>query len=701
MEHANQPSPLDSNESSEKEKHGSDINEAENLILASSSTPPASMTVIYQGKTHFEGKFSYWTFFNSVRQVMTEDSSANQDDEEDCSDSINHPSTTGLALDWKTAVLSAMPPRDVVDFLVTTFFRSAQANYFYIHPDLFANKLDSFYSGKNEFDSQTPLNSQRSIEFISVLFMVFAIGSQFAEVKNAGTDDMNNESNETRSAFMNGTGPNYDFSRIDIPVPSPSPGWRFYEVSKRFLSDIICSTSMTSIQVCVLQGIFLPSTKNRDAGYNLLGVALRMAVNMGLHRSFAGSVLHPRVRELRNRLWWSVYVAERLFSIEMGRPLSINDAEINAPFPVEIPEWSFSHRRPTNVDNLVAMAKLCQLMGKIVENVYCKPAGFAIGSQESNTIIHPKIFRELKQELEKWRRELPHHLRLSNNLSRSVAHIALSYEQATILLTRSCLNHVHAAATRPSTFIGEEAMRFLRQQSQDCINAAVESIRILFSLHSRSLLCRFSFHDSLYCTAALYILMLREKLDFPMQTKESIAQGLVVLQDLATGSEFAASSLRHIKNGFRLSQNDKYKNDEISRHLSDDEIQRENGRKAFQAWMAQTSSGQIGTDDRSSYSHAHGDHGLTSPNQAIIGAQRSIHASRRNSLSGFDRPHVDYGASPATSDLPPFWIFDNPDANPIDRDLGAPHSLATYAIAEPMGRLEQTFNEEHFAFLRQ
>ncbi|KAF3764022.1 hypothetical protein M406DRAFT_51388, partial [Cryphonectria parasitica EP155] len=264
-----------------------------------------------------------------------------------------------------------LPPRDVVDFLVATFFRSAQANQFYIHPEIFSRKLTALYDGTNEFDLLKASDSKRSSEFICLMFMVFAIGSQFAEVAIPNADAGRRDTEDQLPPFASASPgmPALDFSRLNVPKPSQSPGWHFYEISRKLLPDVIVSSSMTSVQVCVLQGIFLPSAKSRDAGYNLLGLALRMAVNMGMHRSFGTESLHPHVRELRNRLWWSVYVAERMFSVEMGRPLAINDAEIDAPLPVDIPEWGhLTGRSPTN-DGLIAMIKLCHLMGKIVNIV--------------------------------------------------------------------------------------------------------------------------------------------------------------------------------------------------------------------------------------------------------------------------------------------------------------------------------------------
>lgn len=440
------------------------------------------------------------------------------------------------------------------------------------------------YNGTHEFDVQKVSDSKRSNDFICLMFIVFAIGSQFAEVE----DTPGHGQSSPRSTFVAGA-TSLDFSRLVIPKPAQSPGWHFYQISRRLLSDVIVSSSMTSVQVCVLQGIFLPSTKSRDAGYNLLGLALRMAVNMGMHRSFGADGLHPHVRELRNRLWWSVYVAERIFSVEMGRPLAISDVEVDAPLPTDMPEWrDFSGKSPTNMDGLVAMIKLCKLLGRIVETVYCSPA---FGK---DTIVSPQVFRQLQVETEQSRSSLPDSLRLRPDsvTSRSVAHISLAYEQATILLTRSSLNFAAVASNLRT--LDAESMLLMRQRARTCVNSAVATIRIMFNLRSRSLLCRFSFHDSLYCTAALYVLLLGARLDWlPANiTKDPIQQGIMVLLDLAKGSELAASALRHIVRGLPKSKRDSA----VFNNLAQGEnvTRLEEGRKAWKTWLERTSHGMPG-----------------------------------------------------------------------------------------------------------
>ncbi|KAL4908583.1 fungal-specific transcription factor domain-containing protein [Aspergillus multicolor] len=639
-------------------------------VLPDAST--ASFTVVNQGKTHFDGRSSYWSFFSSARQVVTDHLAGTDDnDEADCAGSIHQLSSLSFGTDWKTAVLNALPPRGVVDFLAATFFHFAQSSRCYIHPEIFSRKLTAFYNGTHEFEMQDALSSRRSADFISVLFMVFAIGSQFADV---GTDQQVNPSTESTTL---------DVSRITVPDPSPNPGWRFYEVSRRLLPDIICSSSMTSIQVCVLQGIFLPSTKSRDAGYNMLGLALRMAINMGMHRLFRTTSLHPHVRELRNRLWWSVYVAERLFSIEMGRPLSISDSEIDASFPVVMPELNFKGK-PMNVDGLTAMVKLCQLMGKIVEAVYCKP----------QSSIQPGVYRQLKGELEEYKKGLPEEMRLGNSPTRSVAHLALTYEQATMLLTRGCLNSATVTSHSTAQPVEDDVNEFFRQQAQDCRDSAIRSIQIMARLRSRSLLCPFSFHDSIYCIAALYVLLLVERSsELTKAPSETINQGVLILVDLAKGSETAASALRYVI--YAIQSYATTERDHVNAVKDPDCVDSEESRKAWKTWMHETipvRSGRLARHPTAIDSEERTTHHLDNlglPNSLLQGGfgANGTEGHPENVVSDFYHSKQTTGSLSCWFDgstlntsslMQPFWTPDRFMCDTLDRDfLGAPYLSPT------------------------
>jgi len=456
-----------------------------------------------------------------------------------------------------------------VDFLVATFFRFAQANFFYIHPEIFFRKLNNLYACNEEFGSREITSSTRSLEFISVLFMVLAIGSQFADVED-NEDAQHSSSSQESHQFNN--------AKLSEVVISSNPGWVFYEVARSLLPDVISGSSMTSVQACVLQGIFLFSTNARDVAYNMLGLAMRIAINMGMHRSISPSTLHPHVAELRNRLWWSLYTAERLFAVEMGRPLAIDDSEIDAPFPVDVPDLQTGDA-PGNVDNQIALAQLCQIMGKIVRTVFPSSR-----SHMNGQVLCVASFKHIKSELSQWERKLPQSLKLVNNFSRSVAHIHLTYHQAMILLTRTSLNHM--VAKDQHTMLSTATIEFIQHNAKDCLVSGQKSIEIMHSLKQRSLLCQFSFHDFLYCSTALYVLLLGGKLELQLRTTDSsVMKGISILSALAKGSEAAASALKVINRGLQACAKGKNSLNTGKEVSLPPQRSREEGRRLWQAWL--------------------------------------------------------------------------------------------------------------------
>ncbi|KAK2774604.1 C6 transcription factor [Colletotrichum kahawae] len=493
------------------------------------STHAASVTVVNQGKTHFEDTSSLWSFFTSMQQVFAGDvDEENENGDADCRDiSLHQVSDLSFGTDWRTSVNAALPPQEVVNYLTTSFFEHGQANYFCVHPEIFSRKLTAFYDGTHEFEARDSRNSRRSIEFISILFMVLAIGSQFADTGISPSFETSIESN--RLLVEEGLHSLKDMSRIKVPVPAPNIGWRFYEASRKLLPDIICSSSMASVQVCALQGIYLPSTGSRDASYNVLGLALRMAINMGLHTTFAAASLHAHV----------------------------------------------------------PMAQICHLLGRIVGAVYNRTAA------EKGTIIRPKVIHQLERDLEQWRRDLPKHVNLENFTTRSEAHLALTFEQATILLTRSCLNY-NAVTRKSDKPLAPNATKFLEHQAQQCVDSAVTCVRIMAKLKSLSLLCAPSFHDSLHCSSALHVLLLARvrlagTIAAPMKI---ISQGILILAELAMGSEAAASSLRGIVRAMaNVSTNTDrlhHERNHTSLSLRRDQTQQQ-GRDAWKNWITSQS----------------------------------------------------------------------------------------------------------------
>lgn len=124
---------------------------------------------------------------------------------------------------------------------------------------------------------------------IALALMVFAMGSQFAHLQTPETQ----ETQHPTSVYKQG------------------PGMVFYLKAKFLLPDVITQCTMEGIQVCFLTALFLLPSNSTDLSYVYHGMAMKMAIASGLHRKTSDGKLAPIVVEVRNRLWWSLYVSER------------------------------------------------------------------------------------------------------------------------------------------------------------------------------------------------------------------------------------------------------------------------------------------------------------------------------------------------------------------------------------------------------
>ena len=72
-----------------------------------------------------------------------------------------------------------------------------------------------------------------------------------------------------------------------------------------------------------------------NAASRIGGLIMRMAVQLGLHRCPARfSAFTSSARELRQRVFWSLYAIDRFISQSMGLPLGLHDDDIDVCFPL-------------------------------------------------------------------------------------------------------------------------------------------------------------------------------------------------------------------------------------------------------------------------------------------------------------------------------------------------------------------------------
>ncbi|KAJ4186290.1 hypothetical protein NW767_012710 [Fusarium falciforme] len=116
----------------------------------------------------------------------------------------------------------------------------------------------------------------------------------------------------------------------DLPI--------FQAAQKSLLSDNLEVGNLTLVQAFGLSANYLQKRNKPNSGYNYGGLALRLAIGLGLHKEFEGDSISPLQREIRRRAWWCLCVLDVGATITYGRPLSWPQAGVEAALPQNIHE---------------------------------------------------------------------------------------------------------------------------------------------------------------------------------------------------------------------------------------------------------------------------------------------------------------------------------------------------------------------------
>ncbi|KAK5112813.1 hypothetical protein LTR85_011147 [Meristemomyces frigidus] len=126
-----------------------------------------------------------------------------------------------------------------------------------------------------------------------------------------------------------------------------------FEAAKANISiDSLESGNLTLVQVLVLMSNYLQKRNKPNSGYNYLGLALNMAMGLGLHKEFHNWPIAPLAMEIRRRVWWCLHVFAVGAMITFGQPVSWPVHGTEAALPMNMDD-----RNLTNVSTSLPSAK--------------------------------------------------------------------------------------------------------------------------------------------------------------------------------------------------------------------------------------------------------------------------------------------------------------------------------------------------------
>lgn len=133
----------------------------------------------------------------------------------------------------------------------------------------------------------------------------------------------------------------YIIAAIGLFTTSTEPVTRdldLFEAAKANMSiDSLETGNITLVQALALMSNYIQKRGKPNSGYNYLGLALHMAMGLGLHKEFHNWRIAPLQMEIRRRVWWSLFSFYVGAAITFGRPLAwpANGIEVALPLNVD------------------------------------------------------------------------------------------------------------------------------------------------------------------------------------------------------------------------------------------------------------------------------------------------------------------------------------------------------------------------------
>ncbi|KAJ5886722.1 uncharacterized protein N7473_009396 [Penicillium subrubescens] len=184
----------------------------------------------------------------------------------------------------------------------------------------------------------------------------------------------------------------------------------FYQEARACLqqTSVFETGNLTLVQALLLLSNYVQKRNKPNTGWNYLGLAVRMAMSLGLHKEFPGWKISLLQREIRRRLWWGVFIFDSGAAKTFGRPillpeecvmdckqvLNIHDDALT-PETTTLPPESPG---PTLYSGLIAQAQFHLLTNSVYQRLISSPS------------LTPEETLNLQKPMEEWYGGLPSYM---------------------------------------------------------------------------------------------------------------------------------------------------------------------------------------------------------------------------------------------------------------------------------------------------
>ncbi|KAF9074901.1 fungal-specific transcription factor domain-containing protein [Rhodocollybia butyracea] len=301
-----------------------------------------------------------------------------------------------------------LPPIDVQTNLVDLYFSYIHPVFPVINKSRFLSEFNARINGQTQANtppvvssSPKPESSQKVTNLL--LLTMFSITARFC----------GDEKPSTSTQMWEG-------------------GAKHFEQAMIILTKIIDRSRPSTVQSLLLLGYREFGLGSMEQGWIYIGMAIRMAIDLGLHRNsdswkqHSHNLFSKEETQTRRQIWWSCCLADRYGSVYMGRPIIIRDEDFDTPLP-EVEEEDQELWSPLASDSLKvlysptpchtiacqrATGTLILILGRIITKLYPITV--------TDTTPRRTLFHTFEMQLDQWYLNLPDGLRYDVASKRNV-----------------------------------------------------------------------------------------------------------------------------------------------------------------------------------------------------------------------------------------------------------------------------------------
>ncbi|KAL5340166.1 fungal-specific transcription factor domain-containing protein [Aspergillus crustosus] len=286
-----------------------------------------------------------------------------------------------------------LPPHSETVALIDRYFSNTGLLYPYLHEESFRET----YARLKENHKTT----RRT--WLGLLNMVLAMATQTTE-RLAGEEDCREVQSQAFYRRANGLCAEYVSSGASLEIGEYSgSGWNYPPLTM-------------PVQYLLLVSQFKQGTRSSIQTWTTHGLAVKVALQLGLHSAEASKRFPPVEREIRKRTWFGCIVLDRSLSTTLGRPASIPEQYSRLELPVYFDlvetrarQIEARQRCRYSTDFFNVTIRLYSILSKVLDLLYDGNLG-----SEEKVPSYELIARVLRMRhlLDEWVPRLPMHMPL-------------------------------------------------------------------------------------------------------------------------------------------------------------------------------------------------------------------------------------------------------------------------------------------------